>query len=102
MVRHIVLVKFKPGLAQAEIDDVFAQLAALRSVLPGMAAFHAGANVSPEGLNRDFGHGFVADFTDAAARDAYLEHSAHKAAGGRLVGAADGGRDGLLVIDLEG
>lgn len=101
MVRHIVLVQFKPGLAAAEIEGVFAALAALRSVLPGMTAFHAGPNVSPEGMNRSFGHGFVADFADTAARDAYLEHPAHKAAGGRLVAAAAGGRDGLLVIDLE-
>jgi hypothetical protein len=100
MIRHIVLVKFKAGLPQAEIDAVFAQLAALKDVVPGMLGFAAGANVSPEGMGRGYGHAFVADFADVAARDAYLEHPAHKAAGGRLVEATQGGRDGLVVVDL--
>ncbi|MBV8566886.1 MAG: Dabb family protein [Methylobacteriaceae bacterium] len=100
MIRHIVLVKFRAGLAQADIDAVFVQLDALRAIVPGMLNFHAGANVSPEGLNRGFGHAFIADFADAVARDAYLEHPQHKAAGARLVSAAANGRDGILVLDL--
>ena len=41
------------------------------------------------------------DFSDAAARDAYLIHPDHKAAGAKLVAALEGGRDGLMVFDIE-
>ena len=41
------------------------------------------------------------DLADAAARDRYLVDPAHKAAGARLVAALEGGRDGLIVFDLE-
>jgi hypothetical protein len=101
MIRHIVFVKF-PADARAEtIDALFAALDDLREALPGMLNFKGGANVSPEGLARGFTHAFVADFADAAARDAYLVHPAHQAAGARLVAAAAGGIDGLIVIDID-
>jgi hypothetical protein len=100
-IRHIVLVRFRSDLTEGEIEGAFAQLAALKDVVPGMVDCHAGANVSPEGLARGFTHAFTMDFADAAARDAYLPHPDHKAAGARLRAAAAGGRDGLLVIDIE-
>jgi hypothetical protein len=101
MIRHTVLVKF-PADARADmIDSVFAALDDLRALLPGMLRFKSGANVSPEGMARGFTHAFVADFADAAARDAYLVHPAHQAAGARLVAAAEGGVDGLIVIDID-
>ncbi len=100
MIRHVVLVKFREGVASAEIDAIFAELADLRKVLTGMLAFSAGPNISPEGLSRGFGHAFRCDFKDVAARDAYLDHPAHRAAGGHLVALAEGGVDGLLVLDF--
>ncbi|MGA2042357.1 MAG: Dabb family protein [Roseiarcus sp.] len=100
MIRHIVLVKFRSGLPAGEIAAVFAALDDLRAATPGMSRFDAGADVSPEGLARGFTHAFTVDFANVAARDAYLVHPAHQAAGARLVGAAEGGIDGLLVIDI--
>jgi hypothetical protein len=66
-----------------------------------MLGFAAGRNVSPEGLGKGFDEGFLIDFADAAARDAYLDHPDHKALGARIVGAAEGGADGLFVFDFE-
>ena len=100
MIRHTVFVKFPADARPETIGAVFRALDDLRAVVPGMLRFSAGANVSPEPLSRGFTHAFVADFADAAARDAYLVHPAHKAAGARLVEAAQGGRDGLVVIDI--
>ncbi len=100
-IRHVVLFKARADLPPGELEGVFAQLAALKAVIPGMLDCHASANVSPEGIGRGYTHGFTMDFADAAARDAYLPHSDHKAAGARLRAAAEGGREGLLVIDLE-
>ncbi len=101
MIRHCVFVKFKSSVDAAEQQSIFAQLDALRQTIPGMLSFKAGPNVSPEGLNQGFGHGIIIDFRDVAARDAYLADADHAAAGGRMVAALEGGRDGLLVIDLE-
>ncbi len=100
MIRHTVFVKFPADERPEAIGAVFKALDDLKAVVPGMLRFAAGANVSPEPLSRGFTHAFVADFADAAARDAYLVHPAHKAAGAQLVAAAEGGRDGLVVIDI--
>lgn len=100
-VRHVVLVRFAAGTEPVEIEAVFDALANLRAVVPGMLGFDAGRNTSPEGLARGYTHGFVVDFTDTAARDAYLAHPDHKVAGAALVGLCEGGIDGILVLDFE-
>jgi hypothetical protein len=101
MIRHCVWVKFRPDVPQAERRAIYDQLTALRDHLKGIVAMSFGPNVSPEGLQRGFTDGFTIDFTDADARDAYLADDAHGRAGARLVTALDGGRDGLIVFDIE-
>lgn len=101
MIRHCVFVKFRAEAPGAERQAIYDQLAALRGHLKGIGAMSFGANVSPEGLHQGFVDGFTIDFADAEARDAYLRDAAHQAAGGRLVAALQGGRDGLLVFDIE-
>lgn len=101
MIRHFVLARFAADTDTASVDAVFAELRELRSVVPGMLNFAGGPNVSPEGLGRGFSHAFSIDFVDAVARDVYLAHPAHQAAGGRLVALAQGGIEGILVFDLE-
>ena len=100
MIRHIVLLRFRSEVTSDERATIYLDLAALRSVVPGFLAMSYGPNVSPEGKGRGFTEAFTMDFVDEAARDAYLVHPAHKAAGSRLVAALDGGRDGLIVFDL--
>ena len=101
MIRHIVLVRFRPEITGAEKSAIYAELESLRELVPGFLGASYGPNVSPEGLGRGFVDGFAMDFTDAAARDAYLVHPAHKAAGARLVAALEGGIEGLVVFDME-
>ena len=100
MIRHIVLCKFRADVPATEREAIFADLAALRGHLKGIAAMTFGANVSPEGLGQGFAHGFAIDFTDSAARDAYLADEAHGRAGARLVAALEGGVSGLVVFDI--
>lgn len=100
MIRHCVFVRFRADVPETERNAIYADLAALKDVVPGFLAISYGANVSPEGLNQGFVDGFAIDFIDEAARDAYLVHPAHKAAGSRLVAALEGGRDGLIVFDI--
>lgn len=101
MIRHIVLVRLDPSVAAAEEAAIFEALRDLQGVVPGMRSFASGPNVSPEGLAKGFTHAFVASFDDEAARNAYLVHPAHRAAGARLVAATEGGLDGLVVLDFE-
>lgn len=100
MIRHVVLVRFAQGTPDREISEIFGTLDALREVVPGMGAFAAGENASPEGLGRGYTHAFSIDFDGEGSRDVYLAHPRHKAAGARLVAATDGGVDGILVFDL--
>ena len=101
MIRHCVFVKLRDDVPTVERSAIHADLSALRSVIDGMGAVHFNGNVSPEPFARGFTHGFTIDFSDAAARDAYLAHEAHRQAGARLVAALEGGTDGLMVFDLE-
>ncbi len=101
MIRHCVFVKLKADTSAEERAGLTADLAALKDAIPGITAAHFSANVSPEGLGRGYNFGFVMDFVDAAARDAYLPHPAHGKAAGRLVAATEGGVEGVFVYDLE-
>src|SRR5260370_17899325 len=97
MIRHLVLVRFRDEVPPSEITAIFDELRTLRSLLPGMVAFAGGENVSPEGLARGFTHAFSCDFKDAAVRDAYLAHPAHRPAGDRLVAAPQYRLNGMAL-----
>ncbi|GAA5174666.1 hypothetical protein GCM10025771_04930 [Niveibacterium umoris] len=79
MIRHIVLFRFRDELDAAQVAEAIASFRALQEKIPEVRAFEDGTNVSPEGLAHGFTHAFLLDFEDAAARDAYLHHPAHKA-----------------------
>lgn len=97
-IRHTVLVRFS---RETDVPAVFAALKALQQSIPGILAISAGADVSPEGLQRGHTHGFTVDFRDAAARDAYLPHPEHQKVGAMIVAAAVGGIEGVTVLDWE-
>ena len=102
MIRHCVFIHFKPTISAQYKAELFNEIDALKARIPGMLAVHIGINVSPEdGMDKGFSNGFMVDFADSFARDAYLEDSEHKQTGGRLVAAAEGGIAGILVYDLE-
>jgi hypothetical protein len=102
MIRHCVFIRFKPTISVAYKTELFDEIDRLKHRLPGMLAVHIGTNVSPEeGMDKGFSDGFIVDFADSFARDAYLEDSEHKQTGSRLVAAAEGGIAGILVYDLE-
>jgi hypothetical protein len=76
--RHVVLFKFKPDATKEQIQEVVAGFQALPKKIDGITAFEWGTDVSPEKLADGFTHCFVVTFKDAASRDAYLPHQAHK------------------------
>lgn len=99
MIRHVVLIKFRPELAVAQIEERLQSAVALKDKIDGILSITAGENNSPENLEKGFRHGFIVDFTDSAARDAYLPHPEHARVGKSLVEAAEGGIEGILVFD---
>ncbi len=96
-VRHVVVFRFKPDASAEKIRQVTAALTALKDQIPGILAVEHGVNNSPENLNQGFTHVFQLTFTNAAARDAYLPHPAHKAFG-TLLGSL-GILDAVFVVD---
>lgn len=100
MIRHIVLIRFKPEVSAAHIAALFTELEEIRAQVPGILAITAGRSESPEKIERGYHHGFVVDFADWAALAAYQAHPDHQALGAKLVENAIGGLDGILVFDL--
>ena len=96
-VRHVVVFRYKPDASPEKIQRVTDALMALRGKIPGILAMEHGVNNSPEKLNQGFTHVFQVTFTNAAARDAYLPHPAHKAFG-TLLGSL-GILDAVFVVD---
>lgn len=78
VLRHIVMYKFKDGLAADEVQRVIDAFAALPQKIETIVGFEHGTNVSPEGKSEGFTHVFVVTFKTAADRDAYLVHAAHQ------------------------
>ena len=78
-IRHLVLLRFASDTREADRRAIESAFAALSEKIDGITAFEWGIDVSPEGLSKGFTHAFALTFTDAAARDAYLPHPAHRA-----------------------
>ena len=96
-VRHVVVFRYKPDAGPEKIRQVTDALVALKEKIPGILAVEHGVNNSPENLNQGFTHVFQVTFTNAAARDTYLPHPAHKAFGA-LLGSL-GILDAVFVVD---
>jgi len=82
--RHIVVFKYKPGATEEQIKQVMDAFVALKTKIPGIVSIEHGVNNSPEKRNQGFTHVYQVTFTNAAARDAYLPHPAHKEFGALL------------------
>ena len=100
MIRHLVLLKCKTEASKEDIERVLADVGALQHSIPGILAFEAGENNSPEGIARGYTHAFTMDFADEQARDNYLPHPEHekiKVQIGRILAE---GNDSVLVVDF--
>jgi hypothetical protein len=100
MLHHCVFLRFRADVPGEEIAHLLQGFRDLAGIVPGILAVRAGANVSPEGLDRGYRHGFTMDFVDEAARDAYLVHPDHLALAERVIAALEGGIDGVAAVDL--
>ncbi|MDO9416123.1 Dabb family protein [Pararhizobium sp.] len=102
MIRHCVFIRFRAGVLAAERAAIFTEITALKARIPGFLAAHIGLNVSPEtGMDKGYSDGFIVDFDGPASRDAYLADPEHQKTGGKIVAAAEGGLEGILVYDID-
>ncbi|MGL6415505.1 Dabb family protein [Aeromonas veronii] len=79
MIRHILLIAFKPGTQSARIDAVRNAFLAIPHQVSGVIAVEWGENDSPEGRDDGFTHSVLMTFADEAARQRYLPHPDHDA-----------------------
>jgi hypothetical protein len=98
-VKHVVLLRFKPGTSVKQVAEVFSALDGLRQQIAGILDFSGGPYSSPEGLHKGFTHGFIMTFADEASRNGYLTHPDHEVVKGRILPLLDGGVDGVVAFD---
>lgn len=101
MIQHCVFINFRSEVSTATKQALWAELQALVGQVPGLREVRAGANARYEDLDHGFADGFIAVFDSPQALAAYQAHPAHQATGAKLVQAAFGGLQGLMVFDLE-
>lgn len=101
MIRHCVLCRVRADVDAAAREDIHERLVVLCDSSPNVLSIGFGPNISPEGAGQGFDDGFVIDFVDEAARDAYLADEVHREIGADLLALLEGGRAGLIVFDLS-
>lgn len=100
MIHHLVLLKYKPNVTEAQKQNFYQELQNLKAALPGFVGLHQYQNCSPEkGMDKGYQEGFQMDFKNEAARDIYLLDSTHQAIAEKLVNACIGGAEGIFVFD---
>lgn len=101
MIRHIVLIKFKPDVSEMLVAELFTELHQIKDKVPSVASITSGRSESPEKMERGYMHGFVVDLADWDGLQAYQDHPAHKKLGAKLVENAVSGIDGILCFDID-
>jgi Stress responsive A/B Barrel Domain len=75
MFRHVVLLTWKPGTTDEQIEQVRTGLSTLPQLVPGIRDYHFGADAGLVEGNADFA--VAADFDDADGYLVYRTHPAH-------------------------
>ncbi len=96
MIEHLVMFKFKPVVAVAEMEAAAAALRALKDQVPGVIEITAGMNFT----ERSQGHqmGLLVRLKDKAALAAYSAHPAHRSVVDTLIKPKV---DNIMALDYE-
>ncbi|KAH6833057.1 heat stable protein 1 [Perilla frutescens var. hirtella] len=76
-VKHLVLVKFKDGVSEEQIEEYIKQFANLVNLVPSMKAFRWGKDVSVDNLHQGFTHVFESTFESTQGVAEYTAHPDH-------------------------
>lgn len=77
MIKHLVLFKFKPEAAEADIVNLEKSLNALPGLIPEIISFSCGRDALR--TERSYDLALVADFADLDALNRYQVHADHQA-----------------------
>ncbi len=97
MLVHTVLMKTKPNARPAELRDLTLRIRLLASTFSGVGSFAVGRNVTEEPLDQGYSFGFILNFADHGALDAYHVNPAHMAVSFLIRDVASE----ILVFDIE-
>ena len=75
MVEHLVILKFREGTTQEQIEDFLVGVKGLRDKFDGVVDLSVGENFTNR--SQGFTHGVCVRFHDQAALEHYLSHPAH-------------------------
>jgi hypothetical protein len=76
VIQHIVLLKWKPGTTDAQIDDAFDQAQTLVKEISSVERVTFGRNRARD--DHGFSHALIVRLTDDDALSAYLDHPVRK------------------------
>jgi hypothetical protein len=76
VIQHIVLLKWKPGVTDAQIDDAFAQAQALVKEIDTVERVTLGRNRARD--DHGFTHALIVKLSDDDGLSAYLDHPVRK------------------------
>jgi hypothetical protein len=77
MLTHIVLLKPKAEVSQAEITTALEHVQALQQTIPGIVSVQAGENLNGSN-SQGYTYGFTMQFTGAEVFRGYAPHPAHQ------------------------
>lgn len=97
MIRHILLIKFKPSAASAEIAKLKTLFDEMPAKIEGVVSVEWGVNDSPEHKNQGYTHSVLMTFADEAGRQNYLPHPEHQA----LIAVFDPLLEDIVVFDYS-
>lgn len=76
-VKHVVLLKFKEGVSEQQIDEYIKQFANLVNLIPSIKSFKWGKELRVGKMQQDFSHVFELRFESAEDVGDYNDHPAH-------------------------
>lgn len=100
MIEHGVFVRFKSSVTQEQRLALVHAFEGLVGRIDGLISVTADVNTPFEAKGHGFHHGFIVRLTNMQALSAYQQNDQHQVLGAALVAAADGGENGILVLDM--
>lgn len=103
MIRHTILFTMKADVSRQELDQLIAEMFALKEKLPGILNIMGGACDFHEATQgKPFTYGFSIDFKDQVALEKFFHDSATHPAKDKIINAAVGGYDGIIGFNFTG
>jgi hypothetical protein len=96
MINHVVLMKFKPGVGEVDIEELEKMLDELPNEIIEIQAFEFGRDLVRSKMSYDFA--LTALFANLAALDRYQSHPQHRP----IINKIQEICEGVVTVDFEG